>query len=104
MGYVLVENEWCRKKSAQMKTEPPKELQEFKQHFKAIKERIIQLQESTAKIIDLGKSTNFDISVVRLGLNKLKQEGVKLFSRVLSRMDSLKSQVSSSNDDLVICI
>ncbi|KAF3653475.1 hypothetical protein FXO38_13248 [Capsicum annuum] len=104
MGYVLVEDKWCRKESACAKAEPSKvstsiynpyvslmkELKELKQWFKSIEKGIIKLQESSTKLLDLGKSTSFDISVVRLGLDGLKQEGVKLFSRVLSHMDSLK--------------
>ncbi|KAF3639681.1 hypothetical protein FXO37_23857 [Capsicum annuum] len=86
MGYVLVENERFRKDFSHAKVEPlmvsrsvynpfvslMKELEEFKQRFKAIEEGIIQLLESTTNILDLGKSAISYISVGRLDLDRLK--------------------------------
>ncbi|KAF3630249.1 hypothetical protein FXO37_28537 [Capsicum annuum] len=80
------------------------ELEELKQRFKVAEKGIMQLQESTSKLLDLKKSMSSNISVVPLGLNGLKQEGVKLFSRVPSCMDSLKSQVSPLNDDMDVFV
>ncbi|KAF3630636.1 hypothetical protein FXO38_27030 [Capsicum annuum] len=94
MGYVLVKDEWCKKESACAKAEPPKvsksvsnlstsllkELEELKQRIKAIDEGSIKLQESTTTLLDLGKSTSSDISMVRLAIDGLKQERVRLFS------------------------
>ncbi|KAF3645885.1 hypothetical protein FXO38_19422 [Capsicum annuum] len=88
IGYILVENEWYRKESARAKNDPlkvsksvtnpsvflMKELEEFKTQFKDIKEGIMQLQESTAKLLDLGKNTSSDISVIRLGIEGLNKE------------------------------
>ncbi|KAF3685984.1 hypothetical protein FXO37_00075 [Capsicum annuum] len=104
MGYVLVENEWCKKESAHTKADPLKvskfvsnlsvslinEIEEFKQPFKTIEEGIMQLQESTTMLLDLRKGTSPGIGVVQMGLDGLKKR-VKLFSRVLSHIDSLKS-------------
>ncbi|KAF3641605.1 hypothetical protein FXO38_03906 [Capsicum annuum] len=81
-----------------------KELKELKHKFKDIEEGIMQLQESSTKLLDLVNSIISEIIMVRLGLDGLKQEGDKLFAQVLSRMDSLKSLVSSSNDDLAIFV
>ncbi|KAF3614425.1 hypothetical protein FXO38_35398 [Capsicum annuum] len=75
-----------------------------KQWFKLIKEGIMQLEESTTKLLEIGKSESSDISVVQMGLDGLKQVGVNIFSQVLSCMHSLKSQVSSLNDDLDSCV
>ncbi|KAF3613992.1 hypothetical protein FXO38_35931 [Capsicum annuum] len=118
MGYVLVEYEWCQKEFAHAMAELPKvsksasnlstsllkELEELNKWFKAIEESVMQHQESTTKLLDLGKSISSNISIVWLTLDGLKSEGFKLFSQVLSRMDSFKSQVSSSNDDLAISV
>ncbi|KAF3684850.1 hypothetical protein FXO38_00063 [Capsicum annuum] len=104
MGYVPMENEWCEKESAHGKAEPlkvsksvsnpfvslMKEFEEFKQRFKTIEKGIMQLQESTATLLVLRKTMKSEIGVVQLGLNGLKK-GVKQFSRVHSRMYSLKS-------------
>lgn len=62
------------------------------------------LQESTSKLLDLEKSINTDIGMVRLTLDGFKLEGIKLFTRVFTHIDSLKSQVNFSNDDLVISV
>ncbi|KAF3655497.1 putative iron/ascorbate oxidoreductase-like isoform X1 [Capsicum annuum] len=64
MGYVLVEDEWCRNEFAHAKVEPlkvsksvsnpsvslMKKLEEFKQWFKAIEEGIMQLQEGSCPL------------------------------------------------------
>lgn len=57
-----------------------KELEEIKDRFKAVEEGVILLQESTSKLLNLGKSTSTDIGVVRLALDGFKQEGIKLFT------------------------
>ncbi|PHU20344.1 putative LRR receptor-like serine/threonine-protein kinase [Capsicum chinense] len=86
MGYVMVYNEWCKKNSARSKSELPKvsksvfnpmitvlkELEELKDHFKDIEEGVMLLQESTSKILNLGKSTSTDIGLVRLDLDGFK--------------------------------
>ncbi|KAF3683484.1 hypothetical protein FXO37_01798 [Capsicum annuum] len=118
MGYVLVEDEWCKKDSARAKSELPKvsksisnpsiavmkELEEIKDRLKSIEEIVMLIQELTSKLMDLGKSTSTDIGVVRLALNGFKQEGIKLFTRVFTRMDSLKSQVTFFNDDSIVFV
>lgn len=86
MGYILVDDEWCRKYSA--KTKPNlskvfkpisnpilpmlKKLEELKELIRTIKERVVLLQESTFKLIRIGKDTNYDIIKVRLTFNDFK--------------------------------
>ncbi|KAF3652469.1 putative uroporphyrinogen decarboxylase, chloroplastic-like [Capsicum annuum] len=118
MGYILVEDGWCRKHSARAKSELPKvsksisnpmitvlkELKNIKDRFKAVKKGVMLLQESTFKLLDLKKSTSTDIGMVQLALGEFKHEGIKLLTRVFTRINSFKSQVLSSNDDLAISV
>ncbi|KAF3669651.1 hypothetical protein FXO37_08916 [Capsicum annuum] len=97
IGYILVEDEWCKKESFRAKDEPLKvskfvsnpstsllkELEELKQRIKGIEKGVRKLLELTTILLDLGKCTSSDISVVGLALDELKQERVKLFSPVL---------------------
>lgn len=115
MGYNLVDNEWSKKDSAQAKSKllkvsksisnpmivVIKELEDLKDHFTDIKKVVMLFQESTSKVLDLGKSTNTEIGSIRLALDGFKQEDIKPFTRVFTRMDFLKSQVNSSNDILL---
>ncbi|KAF3649998.1 hypothetical protein FXO37_18694 [Capsicum annuum] len=115
MGYVLVDNEWY-KKDCREKFELPKvsksisnpmitvlkKLEELKDHFKAIAKGVILLQESISKLLDIGKSTSPDIRSMQQAFDGIKQEVIKLFTRVFTHMDSLKSQGDSSNDDFAI--
>lgn len=51
------------------------------------------------------KDTNSDISKVQLTIERFKQEkSIKLFSKVFSHLDSLKTKANSSNTDLAISV
>ncbi|KAF3639876.1 hypothetical protein FXO37_23782 [Capsicum annuum] len=84
--YVLVDNESCKKDSARAKFELPKisksisnpmitilkELEDLKDHFKAIKEGVMLFQESTSNMSDLGKSIRTNRGSVWLAFDGFK--------------------------------
>lgn len=118
MGYILVEDEWCRKDSTQEKydllkvsktmSNPMfqvlKELEELKDCMKTIEEGVVLLQELTSQFLQLGKDTNFDLTKVRLTIYGFNQEGTKLFFKVFSHLDSFKAKAIFSNNDLAIFV
>lgn len=62
------------------------------------------LQESTTKMMTLGKGTSNNIENVGLTIDGLKQESINLFTKVFTRIESLKTNVNSSNNDLEIFV
>lgn len=104
MGYILLDNEWCKKDSAKEKSNLPKvsksisnpmfhmlmELEEIKDQFKTIDEGLILLQESTTRLLQLGKDTNSDVGKVRLSIDIFKQVGIKIFNKMFDRVESIK--------------
>ncbi|KAF3629470.1 hypothetical protein FXO37_28926 [Capsicum annuum] len=114
MGYVLADNEWCKKKSAKASSDPPKiskyvsnlmfpmlkEFEEFKDQLKAIEEGLMVLQESNTRLLQLG----IDVGKVYLTFDQLKQEGVKLFNRFFDRIESIMTQSNYSNNELAISV
>lgn len=63
-----------------------KDLEDLKDHLKTIEEGVIMFQESTAKLLELGKGTRTDIVKVRLTIDGFNQEGIKLLTKVLTHM------------------
>ncbi|KAF3627542.1 hypothetical protein FXO38_28700 [Capsicum annuum] len=62
------------------------DLEDLKDHLKTIEEGVIMFQESTAKLLELGKGTRTDIVKVRLTIDGFNQEGIKLLTKVLTHM------------------
>lgn len=78
-----------------------KELEKLRDRMKTIEEGLMLLQESTSKLLKLGKDTRNDVSRVSMAIDRLKQEGVKLLFKVFLHVESLKTKVNSSNNDLL---
>ncbi|KAF3637327.1 hypothetical protein FXO38_23751 [Capsicum annuum] len=86
IGYVLFDNEWCKKEHAENQPNrlrgsksmsnptlsPAKEIKQLKGRLTAIKEGIVSLQESTAKLLQLSKDTSTGMVKVYLNLDGFK--------------------------------
>ncbi|KAF3627741.1 hypothetical protein FXO37_29706 [Capsicum annuum] len=118
MGYVLVDSEWCKKDSSKTRSDTSKvsksmsnpvlsatkEIQELKEWLKAIKKGLVDLWQSTTRLIQLSKKMSTDMDKVRLSLDDLKLKDVKMFNRLFARVDTIKSKTSSSNNELAISV
>lgn len=67
-----------------------------------MEEGLLTLHELTKRLIKLSKDTRTNVGKVGLTINGLKQEGAKVFNRLLAIVDSIKSKVDSSNNKLSI--
>ncbi|KAF3614758.1 hypothetical protein FXO38_30634 [Capsicum annuum] len=79
-------------------------MEEIKDWLKIIEKGLLTLQESTSRLMQLSKDTNTDMEIVCLRSNRLKQDDVKLFNRLFSKVNSIKSEANSSNNELVISV
>lgn len=80
-----------------------KEIKELKDPFKAI-EGLVDLQESTTRLLQLSEETRTDTGKVCLSLDGLKEKGTKLFNRIFAKMDTIKAETISSNNVLIIFV
>lgn len=70
--------------------------------LKVTEEGLLHLYESTTTLLQLGKETSTDVGKVCLTFDVSKKEGVKLFIRLFSRVDSIKFQTNSSKNVISI--
>ncbi|KAK4718095.1 hypothetical protein R3W88_016433 [Solanum pinnatisectum] len=118
LGYVEVENNWVKKDSVKARAETIKPTKisaesaallmqnhdELKICLLAVECGLETLHDAVEKVFRQQKDTSTNMGKLRIAMTKIKQEGITTFSKLIQQIDSLKSGVSSSNNNLAVTV
>ncbi|KAH0755142.1 hypothetical protein KY290_025412 [Solanum tuberosum] len=118
MGYVEVGDRWVKKDSVQERADTPKptkisahsaalllqDSNELKTRIIAIKRGLETLYDAVEKVFRLQKDTSTNISKLRIAMTIIKQESISIVNKLIRQVNSLKTGVNSSNNELAISV
>uniref|UniRef100_M1DVC2 Uncharacterized protein n=1 Tax=Solanum tuberosum TaxID=4113 RepID=M1DVC2_SOLTU len=76
----------------------------LKTQLLAVKCGLETLCDAVEKVFCLQNDTSTDMGKLRIAMTGIKQEGISTFNELIKQVDSLKSGVSSSNNDLAVTV
>ncbi|KAH0773445.1 hypothetical protein KY290_010582 [Solanum tuberosum] len=77
---------------------------ELKTRLLGVERGLETLNNAAKKVFRLQKDTTTDVGKLRIAMTGIKQEGISTVNKFIKQVDSLKSGVSSSNNDLVVTV
>lgn len=116
MGYVEVGNRWVKKDSVQECVDAAKHTKisaesaallfqdsdELKTRILAVERGLKTLHDAVEKVFRLQKDTSTDVGKIRIAMKGIKHKGIATGNKLIRKVDSLKSGVDSSNNELAI--
>ncbi|KAG5630738.1 hypothetical protein H5410_002455 [Solanum commersonii] len=117
-GYMEVGDRWVKKDSVQERADTPnptkisaestalllQDSDELKTRIIAVERGLETFHDAIEKVFRLQKDTNIDIGKLRIAMTRIKQEGISTVNKLIRQVDSLKTGVNSSNNELAISV
>ncbi|KAH0661484.1 hypothetical protein KY284_026415 [Solanum tuberosum] len=114
----LVENKWVKKDCVKARAETIKptiffvesaalllqDNDELKTCILAVERGLEAFHQAVEKVFRLQKETSTDVDKLRIAMTDIKQEGIFIVKKLIQQVDALKSEVSSSNNDLGVTV
>uniref|UniRef100_M1DGP1 Uncharacterized protein n=1 Tax=Solanum tuberosum TaxID=4113 RepID=M1DGP1_SOLTU len=81
-----------------------KDTDELKNHILVVERGLESLQDVVEKLFRIQKDTSTYVGKLRIVMTSIKQEGITIVKKLIQKVDSLKSGVNSSNNDLAVSV
>ncbi|KAG5595927.1 hypothetical protein H5410_037159 [Solanum commersonii] len=118
MGYAQVENKWVKKDSVKARVEGVKPIKisadsaallmqdndELKTRILEVEHGLETLHDAVEMVFRLQKDTSSDVGKLHIAMIGIKHEGISTVNKLIQQAGSLKSGVSSSNNELVVSV
>uniref|UniRef100_M1DDU3 Uncharacterized protein n=1 Tax=Solanum tuberosum TaxID=4113 RepID=M1DDU3_SOLTU len=118
MGYVQVKDKWVKKDSFKARAETLKHTiffadstaillqdnDELKTRLLTVERGLETLLDVVEKVFRLQKDTSTNVGKLRIAITGIKDEGISTVHRLIKQVGSLKSGVSSFNNDFAVTV
>ena len=78
--------------------------EEVKNKHLAVERNLETLHDALEKVFHLQKDSNTDIGKLRITMIMIKQKGISMVNLLIQQVDSVKSGVNSSNNELAVTV